>query len=130
MSWISYFFKIFYFLFIISKCPQALYVNPGCLKCISCINLSPANKNFLTISFILHFVLTCLNKRESTKGILLKGVFISKLLNNPLDFCCLISFDFLLSHTTQFLHTKHYSSVFCTCNFWTVIFCIFLHFNQ
>ena len=34
--------------------PQALYVNPDCLKCISGINLSPANKNLLTISFILY----------------------------------------------------------------------------
>ena len=25
--------------------PQALYVNPGCLKCISGINLYPVNKN-------------------------------------------------------------------------------------
>ena len=35
--------------------PQALYVNPGCLKCISNINLSPANKSLLAIAFILQF---------------------------------------------------------------------------
>ena len=35
------------------------------------------------------------------KGILLKGVFIPKLLNSPLASCCLM-FDFLLSHTTYF----------------------------
>ena len=34
--------------------PQALYVKPGCFKCISAINLSPANKNLLTISFLLY----------------------------------------------------------------------------
>ena len=28
--------------------PKALYVNPGCVKCISGINLSPVNKNLLT----------------------------------------------------------------------------------
>ena len=39
---------------------QALYVNSGCLKCISGINLSAANKKLLAISFILDRVLTCL----------------------------------------------------------------------
>ena len=34
--------------------PQALYINPGCLKCTTGINLSPANKNLLTISVILY----------------------------------------------------------------------------
>ena len=33
--------------------PQALYVNPGYLKCISDVNLSPANKSLLAIAFIL-----------------------------------------------------------------------------
>ena len=34
--------------------PQALYVNPGCLKCTSDIKLtSPANKNLLIVAFIL-----------------------------------------------------------------------------
>ena len=37
-----------------------------------------------------------------TKGILLKGIFIPKLLNNPLASCCLRNFDVLLSHITQF----------------------------
>ena len=36
---------------------QAIYVNPGCLKCISGITFSPANKNLLTISFILYLLL-------------------------------------------------------------------------
>ena len=31
-----------------------------------------------------------------------KGVFISKLLNNPLASCCLINFDFLLSQSAHF----------------------------
>ena len=35
--------------------PQALQVNPGCFKCISDINLSPANKTLLTILFIYTF---------------------------------------------------------------------------
>ena len=34
--------------------PQALKVKPGCFKCISGINLSPANKNVFTISFIVY----------------------------------------------------------------------------
>ena len=36
------------------------------------------------------------------KRILLIGVFIPKLLNNPLASCSLINFDFLLSHTAHF----------------------------
>ena len=35
---------------------QALYVNPGCLKSILGINLSPANESLFTISFILYLV--------------------------------------------------------------------------
>ena len=66
--------------------PQALYVNPGCLKCISGINLSPANKNLFIISFTLYFE----NKRSCNKGIQLKGVLIPKLLNNPLTLYILI----------------------------------------
>ena len=37
-----------------------------------------------------------------TKGILLKGVFIPKLLNNPLASRCLRNFNVLQSHITQF----------------------------
>ena len=40
---------------------QVENVNQGCPKCILGIHLSPANKNFfLTISFLLYLVLTCL----------------------------------------------------------------------
>ena len=46
-------------LFLVND-PQALYVNPGCLNCISGIYLSPANENLLTISFNLYLVLTYL----------------------------------------------------------------------
>ena len=42
------------------------------------------------------------NKREPAKGILLKGVFIPKLLNNPLVSWCLINFDFLILHTVHY----------------------------
>ena len=34
---------------------QTLDENPGCLKCISGINLSSADKNLFTIAFILYF---------------------------------------------------------------------------
>ena len=43
--------------------PQALYVNPSCLKGISGINLSPANQKLFTTSFILY----SLNKRGNFK---------------------------------------------------------------
>ena len=42
------------YLFLVNG-PHALYVNPGCFKCISGINFSPANKNILTNSFILNW---------------------------------------------------------------------------
>ena len=45
-------------LFLFLNGPQALYVNPGCLKYISGIKLSPANKILFTLSFILYLVLT------------------------------------------------------------------------
>ena len=34
--------------------PQALYVNPDCIQCISGINLSPANKKIFTVQFIFN----------------------------------------------------------------------------
>ena len=43
-------------LFLVNA-PQALYINPGCLKRISGIHLSRANENLRTISFIFYLVL-------------------------------------------------------------------------
>ena len=43
-----------------------------------------------------------LKQRGPTKGSLLKGVFIPKLLNNLLASCSLINLDSLLSHTAHF----------------------------
>ena len=37
-----------------------------------------------------------------SNGILLKGVLIPKLLNNPSASCSFINFDFLLPHTAHF----------------------------
>ena len=64
-------YKIFYFVdfyfelpvylnfFILSlflvNGPEILYANPGCLKCISGMTLSPANKSLFIIAFILYF---------------------------------------------------------------------------
>ena len=66
---------------------QTRYVNPGCLKWISGINISPSNKNLITISLILHNTGPTKDKRGPTKRILLEGVFIPKLLNNSLASC-------------------------------------------
>ena len=41
-------FCIISFFFFVNG-PQALYINPGYLKCISGINLSPTNKNLFTL---------------------------------------------------------------------------------
>ena len=73
--------------------PEALNVNPNCLKCTPGKNLSPANTNLLTISFTY----TLKTKEELIKecdGF--KGVFIPKLINNRLATCFLI--NILLSH--------------------------------
>ena len=42
------------------------------------------------------------NKTSLNIGILLKGVLIPKLLDNPFASCSLINFDFLLPHTSHF----------------------------
>ena len=39
---------------------------------------------------------------SKTKEISIKGIIISKLLNNPPASCCLINFDFLQLHTLHF----------------------------
>ena len=69
---------------------QALYVNPDIVKCISVINLSTANKNVFAISFIL----LSSNKIGPTKLILLKDVFIPRLLNYPVASCSSINVGF------------------------------------
>ena len=53
--WLSCFFNFILSLFFVNS-PQPLDVKPGCLKCISDMNLSPANKKLLTISFILYWL--------------------------------------------------------------------------
>ena len=60
--------------------------------CISGMNLLPANNNLFTISFILYLS----NKMFPNNGILLKGVFNSKLVNNSLTSCFLINLDLFL----------------------------------
>ena len=77
---------------------QALYVNPDIIKCISVINLSTTNKNVFTISFILWSS----NKIGPTKLILLKGVFIPRLLNYPVASCSSINVGFLLQPMVDF----------------------------
>ena len=47
--------------------PQALYVNPGCLKYISGINLSLNNKSLFTIAFMLYFYVNVFNMETSLK---------------------------------------------------------------
>ena len=74
--------------------PQALYGNPGCLKMHFSINLFHANKNF--VNYFIHFI--CIDLIVPIR----KGVFIPKLLYNPIASYCLINFDFLLSNTAHF----------------------------
>ena len=66
--------------------------------------------------------------RGLTKGILLKGVFIPKLLNKLLLSWSLISFDIVLSNTLHFY--KNIILVFRTYNVWVLLSVFFLHFEQ
>ena len=59
---------------IFISCPQALYENPGCLICISGINLSPGNKKLFTIySF---YILYSLVNTSKIKEDLLKEFYL------------------------------------------------------
>ena len=63
------------------------------------------------------------------KGILLKGVFNPKLLNDLLASYFLINFDCLLFNTTPF-DKKHYFFFSFLLNSRVYTFCLFLHFRQ
>ena len=111
------------------------YINPGYLKCISGINLSPAYKNLFTISLVLYLVLTCfilLTQKRTYRTnftILLKDVFIPKLFNNPLVFCSFINFEFLLSHTAHF-DKSIILPFFVFATFEFLLYVFFLHFKE
>ena len=112
--WISSLFKSFYSFFILVNGPQALYVNPGCLKCISGVNLSLANKNLFTISFILYLYKLLLIRR-----ILLKDELGTNC--KPLASCPLINVKFLPLETAQLcLYSE---------NIWCNIFFAYKLFN-
>ena len=73
--------------------PQALYVNPGCIKCISGIHLFHASKfipemHLRQPGVTLYSFYISKHKRGPIKRNLLADVFIPKLLHNPLAFCC------------------------------------------
>ena len=56
------------FLFFLINGLQALYINPGCLKCISSANVFPANKSLFTIPFILYYSIILSNMGIPFKG--------------------------------------------------------------
>ena len=129
------FFKFLDSFFVYSKWSASTINKSGCFKCISGINLSPANKNLLTISFI--FIHCVQNKISPSIGTLLNGVSIPNLLKNPFASRRLINLDFLLPHIAHFdnimtlplqvletsismfsvffLHFKQYDSIFIRC---------------
>ena len=91
---------------------QALYVNSGCLKCILGMNSSPANKKYYL-----------------TVGVLLSGIFISKLLNNPLVSCSFINliFHYHTLHILMKVLVRGYfrlklSSTSGCCPWWFIFF--------
>ena len=43
-------------LFLLVDDPQALYVNAGCFKCISGMNLYPPNESFLIVYFSFYIL--------------------------------------------------------------------------
>ena len=77
------------------------------------MNLSPANKNLLTVSFILYIQRSCTqwdciqwsctqNKISPNIGTSLNGVLRPKLLNSPFASWFIINLDFLLPHIAHF----------------------------
>ena len=124
-SWIWSFFKFWNSFFVLSNSLQEkVYVNPGCLKCILGMNLSPANKNLLIILFIIiYFNKSCVFKLSSL-SIIIVNIPINRtgfwnfkynFINNGLSngtlliipnnrFACYtsINLDFLLSNTVHF----------------------------
>ena len=57
------------------------------------------------MNYIIHFIIqrSCAqNKTSPNIGILLIGVLIARLLNNPFASCFLINFDFLEPHIAHF----------------------------
>ena len=105
--------------------PRALKVNPGYFKFISGINLSLANKFFLTISFILYNQ----NKISVNNITLVNGVLITKLLNIPFSSLFLINLDFLPSNSIHFDNNSVLPLLFYkTLGFMFSI--SFLHFKQ
>ena len=70
-----------------------------------------------------------LSKIGPTKGILLKGAFVPKLLNSLLASSSLIHFHFLLSHTSHF-DKSTILSFFVLTTFWFLLSVFFLLFKQ
>ena len=92
------------------------------LKCISGVNLSPANKSLFIISFVIYLE----NKIEPAEGILVQGVFIPKLLNYPPASCSLINPNFSLLHILHFDKVISFSFI-SLCNSWVFTICFFLY---
>ena len=97
--YIYIFFPIFsifcIFLLLFANGPQAQYLNPGCLRCISGMNLSPANKILLITALIFQ------QKISANNGTLCKGDLIPNRLNNPPASSSIMSLYFLLLHTVD-----------------------------
>ena len=102
---------LFYFNFCIPSLflvngPQEIYVNLGCLKCISGMNLSPANKRFFIILFILYLQ----NRISSAIGNLLKIFsFISKLLN--IQLCSLVNLYFFTATNHTLIKPLYFTAL-------------------
>ena len=69
------------------------------------------------------------NKTSSNKGILLKGVLIPRLLNNPFASCFLINFDFLEPHIAHFDNIIVLPLLVAE-TFRSILSVFFLHFKQ
>ena len=116
--------------------PKVLSVNLGSFKCIPGINLSPANKNLLTISFIFIIALsgTAFNRisfKTRYHPIMESYLILPQDLNYfvTIGSCFLINLDFLLPHIAHFSNIIILPLlVFETLGF--ILFVFFLHFKQ
>ena len=116
-------FSILSFIFV--NGPEALYLNSGCLRCVSGMIVSPVNTNLIIITFIFYSLKT---KYHPIIVSFLKDALTLNWLNSPLASGFFINLDFLLVHTAHFNKSIYFTLlVFETLCFLLSVFS--LHFK-
>ena len=118
---VSRFFEYFCSFFVFVKGQhKVLYVNSGCFRCISGINLSPANKTLLFVVFIVFIFSEKIHNHD---------FWISNHLNSLFFSCSSINLDFLLSDAVQFDRSIAFTLV-VSATLGLLLFVFFLRLKQ